>query len=275
MRYIILTLFITLSELLYSQDSIFPHFKGGDAKLFEFLAKNVKYPEMAMEQGIQGRVFLAFIVEENGSISNIKVISGVNGGCTEEAIRVVNLTQGMWQPAWVNGKPQRAEFHLPVKFTIREVKKEVDYYELGLKLMKEGKYRQAISFFSNYKNGDKVNVDALYNRGLCSFLLEEYENAIWDWEEAMKHGCIICQTKLNETYKCLGDKYSKKEKYKNAITWYTKYLVNLPNDIDVLLNRGKSYIKVKENTRACGDWQRAKELGSAEAQNLLDNHCNK
>jgi hypothetical protein len=83
------------------KDTISPHFKGGDAALFEFLINNVSCPEEAMEQGIQGRVSLSFFVKEYGSISNIKVANGVNGGYTEEAIRVVKLTQGMWEPAWV------------------------------------------------------------------------------------------------------------------------------------------------------------------------------
>lgn len=57
--------------------------------MMEFIAKNIKYPPMARESGIQGRVFVNFVVEPDGRVSNVKVLRGIGGGCDEEAIRVV------------------------------------------------------------------------------------------------------------------------------------------------------------------------------------------
>jgi len=95
-----------------------PEFPGGRAALMKYLATNIKYPPYAKEAGIQGRVFINFVVETNGNITNVKVLRGIGGGCDEEAIRVV---KGMpkWSPGMQRGKPVRVSFNLPVKFTLQ------------------------------------------------------------------------------------------------------------------------------------------------------------
>ena len=66
-----------------------PEFPGGTAKLLEYIQKNMKYPMMARESDIQGKVYVQFVVEPDGSISKVQVLSGIGGGCDEEAVRVV------------------------------------------------------------------------------------------------------------------------------------------------------------------------------------------
>ncbi|MDP3462804.1 MAG: energy transducer TonB [Bacteroidales bacterium] len=95
-----------------------PEFPGGAAKMMEFIAKNIKYPPMARESGIQGRVFVNFVVEPDGSVSNVKVLRGIGGGCDEEAIRVVN-NMPKWTPGRQRGKAVRVSFNLPVRFTLQ------------------------------------------------------------------------------------------------------------------------------------------------------------
>lgn len=95
-----------------------PEFPGGMSELYVFLRENVKYPPIAKESGIQGRVFVNFVVEKNGSISNVKVLRGIGGGCDEEAIRVVN-SMPKWNPGKQRGKPVRVSFNLPIKFTLQ------------------------------------------------------------------------------------------------------------------------------------------------------------
>jgi len=94
-----------------------PEFPGGMAKLMGYLGNNIKYPPLAKESGIQGRVFINFVVEPNGTISHVKVLRGIGGGCDEEAIRVVN-SMPKWKPGMQRGKPVRVSFNLPVKFTL-------------------------------------------------------------------------------------------------------------------------------------------------------------
>lgn len=95
-----------------------PEFPGGAGKMMEFIAKNIKYPAMARESGIQGRVFVNFVVEPNGSVSNVKVLRGIGGGCDEEAIRVVE-SMPKWTPGRQRGKAVRVSFNLPVRFTLQ------------------------------------------------------------------------------------------------------------------------------------------------------------
>ncbi|MBU3677352.1 MAG: energy transducer TonB, partial [Chitinophagaceae bacterium] len=96
-----------------------PEFPGGETKLAEYLSKNIKYPKQANENGIQGRVVLSFIVNEDGNITDIKVVRGIGYGCDQEAMRVVN---GMpnWKPGRQNGKPVRVSFNLPIMFQLEE-----------------------------------------------------------------------------------------------------------------------------------------------------------
>ncbi len=95
-----------------------PEFPGGQTKMMEYIAKNIKYPAMARESGIQGRVFVNFVVEPDGSVSNVKVLRGIGGGCDEEAVRVVEAMP-KWTPGRQRGKAVRVSFNLPVRFTLQ------------------------------------------------------------------------------------------------------------------------------------------------------------
>ena len=95
-----------------------PEFPGGPGKMMEYSARNIKYPAMARESGIQGRVFVNFVVEPDGSVSNVKVLRGIGGGCDEEAVRVVE-SMPKWTPGRQRGKAVRVSFNLPVRFTLQ------------------------------------------------------------------------------------------------------------------------------------------------------------
>jgi len=95
-----------------------PAFPGGDQKMLEYVAKNIKYPQIARESGIQGRVFVSFVVEPDGSVSNVKVLRGIGGGCDEEAMRVVK-SMPKWKPGKQRGKPVRVSYNLPVNFRLQ------------------------------------------------------------------------------------------------------------------------------------------------------------
>jgi len=92
-----------------------PSFPGGEPALQQYLKEQVKYPELAKKNGIQGRVVVGFQVEADGSLSSIRVLRDIGGGCGEEAIRVV---KGMpkWLPGKNNGVPAPREYTLMVTF---------------------------------------------------------------------------------------------------------------------------------------------------------------
>ena len=96
-----------------------PEFPGGMDSLMAFLARNIVYPKTAKENGIQGKVFLTFCVEKDGSISNIKVLRDIGGGCGAEAVRVVKMMP-KWTPGKQRGKAVRVQYNLPIQFILDE-----------------------------------------------------------------------------------------------------------------------------------------------------------
>ncbi len=94
-----------------------PGFPGGDEARIKFLQENIKYPTMARESGIQGTVYVTFVVEKGGNVSDVKILRGIGGGCDEEAIRVIRAMP-RWNPGKQRGKSVRVQFNMPIKFTL-------------------------------------------------------------------------------------------------------------------------------------------------------------
>lgn len=95
-----------------------PSFTGGQGALNLFLANNVKYPAVAAENGIQGRVLVSFIVERDGSLSNVKVERSVDPALDKEAVRVVKAMP-KWQPGKAKGSTVRVKFTVPIVFSMQ------------------------------------------------------------------------------------------------------------------------------------------------------------
>ena len=95
-----------------------PSFPGGEDKLMEYLSKNIKYPNIAKENNIQGRVYVTFVVDKDGKVTSAKVLRGIGGGCDEEALRVVkNMPE--WKPGRQNGRSVLVQYNLPVVFNLK------------------------------------------------------------------------------------------------------------------------------------------------------------
>jgi periplasmic protein TonB len=95
-----------------------PEFPGGEAALIHFLATSVKYPQVAQENGIQGRVYVSFIVDTDGSVINTVIARGVDPSLDKEAIRVVAGMPG-WKPGRQFGKPVKVAFTVPINFVLQ------------------------------------------------------------------------------------------------------------------------------------------------------------
>ena len=92
-----------------------PSFPGGNVS--KWIAKNVKYPVLAMENGIQGKVFIQFVIERDGSITDVKVARGVDASLDKEAVRVVQ-SMPKWKPGMQKGQPVRVKYTVPVTFRL-------------------------------------------------------------------------------------------------------------------------------------------------------------
>lgn len=95
-----------------------PTFPGGEEELFKYLQRNIKYPAIARENGISGRVYVTFVVDKDGKIKDAKILRGVGGGCDEEALRVVRNMPD-WKSGRQNGRPVQVQYNLPVNFTLK------------------------------------------------------------------------------------------------------------------------------------------------------------
>jgi periplasmic protein TonB len=94
-----------------------PEFVNGLNAMYKFLKENMKYPAVARENGIEGSVYVGFVVGKDGTIRDVKVKRGIGGGCNEEAIRVVELMP-KWNPGKQNGKAVNVSFTIPIKFKL-------------------------------------------------------------------------------------------------------------------------------------------------------------
>ncbi|MBG0783355.1 MAG: TonB family protein [Bacteroidales bacterium] len=107
----------TPGEEVFTVVEVMPEYPGGPAAMMNFLANNISYPEQARRDTIQGRVFVNFVVEADGSVSNVKILRGIGGGCDQEAKRVVELMP-KWTPGYQRGQAVRVSFNLPVRFAL-------------------------------------------------------------------------------------------------------------------------------------------------------------
>ncbi|WP_199119609.1 M56 family metallopeptidase [Pedobacter sp. ASV28] len=96
-----------------------PKFPGGVNDFYKFLGDNIKYPEEAAKQDIEGNVFVSFIVEKDGSLNEIKIDRGLGYGTDEEAVRILKLSP-KWTPGTQNGKIVRVKYNLPIKFSLNK-----------------------------------------------------------------------------------------------------------------------------------------------------------
>ncbi|HMT36325.1 MAG TPA: energy transducer TonB, partial [Chitinophagaceae bacterium] len=94
-----------------------PEFPGGEDAMMAYIQKNLKYPKQAVENNIDGKVVVNFVVNESGDISDVKVMRGIKYGCDEEAMRVV---RGMpnWKAGKQNGKAVKVSYSLPITFQL-------------------------------------------------------------------------------------------------------------------------------------------------------------
>lgn len=94
-----------------------PMFPGGDDSLRKFIQKSVKYPEVAKENGIQGKVFVQFVINGRGKVEQVKVVRGVDPSLDKEAVRIIEALPA-WQPGKQRGKPVKVSYTVPINFKL-------------------------------------------------------------------------------------------------------------------------------------------------------------
>ena len=107
----------------YKKVGKMPSYPGGDEARIKFMLENIKYPAEAMKNNVQGKVFVQYIVRADGSITDVKILRGIGGGCDDEAMRVIKLMP-KWNPGMDKGKPVDVEFVMPINFALDSHPKE-------------------------------------------------------------------------------------------------------------------------------------------------------
>ena len=97
-----------------------PQFKGGEAEMLKFLGSNIKYPKDAVDNGLEGMTVLSFVVEPDGTLSEVQTVKKLSPSTDEEAVRVVKLMSGKWTAGRQNGQIVRVRYTLPIRFALSE-----------------------------------------------------------------------------------------------------------------------------------------------------------
>jgi protein TonB len=98
---------------------VYPEFPGGMAAWAKFIQRNLRYPVMAQDANVQGKVFLSFVVERDGSITDVNVLRGIGAGCDEEAMRVIKKSP-KWKAGLQNNQTVRVRYTMPISYTLTQ-----------------------------------------------------------------------------------------------------------------------------------------------------------
>ncbi len=140
-----------------------PEFEGGISGFRGYVAKAIKYPLEARNKGVEGRVDVQFVVEKDGSLSEVKAINGIGAGCDEEAVKVVQNSP-RFKPGTQNGKPVRVRMVVPIMFQLDETKVNPDNSKQGVVIIEEvqsqnSKFTVEASFANGEWSGKVLDED--------------------------------------------------------------------------------------------------------------------
>lgn len=90
---------------------------GGMDGMYEYFGKNMKYPQLAKDKGIEGTVIVTFLVQKDGSLSDVEILRGIGGYCDEEAVRLIKSMK-KWKPGQLKGEPIMTRMRIPINFKI-------------------------------------------------------------------------------------------------------------------------------------------------------------
>ena len=109
--------FMPQDTMIYDMPEQMPEFPGGADAMEQFVNDNIKYPPLAKEKGIQGKVYVQFVVEKDGSITQVKVRRGAHELLDKEAVRVIKMMPN-WKPGSMRGKVVRVRYTIPIIFAL-------------------------------------------------------------------------------------------------------------------------------------------------------------
>ncbi len=201
MKYFLLVTYLVFSLFSFSQkDStksksglwkkvdVMPEFSGGQAELFKYLGNNLKYPPYCRNNGIQGKVYISFIVLKDGNLDSIKVTRGVHPLLDEQAIEIIKAMP-KWKPGQSNGEAVDVKYNMPINFVVHNNSSSGSKNRAkGMKNFEEEDYETAIYYFSKIIKVNKKDAGLYYYRGVSYHRNGKTKKAIKDLEKSKELG---------------------------------------------------------------------------------------
>jgi len=180
------------SGMIFTKPDMMPQFPGGDSVMNRFIKSVMRYPKMAIENGIQGTVMTTFVVDDDGTLHDIKLMKGgLGANCEDEALRIIDMMP-TWKAGVMNGKTVRVQVQVPVIFDLKSSGYHATKnstapdvlrgsYDAGVDWLQKGDFLSAIQEFNNALIYNPVDADAYYNRGAAGFKMQDTLHACKDW----------------------------------------------------------------------------------------------
>lgn len=170
-----------------------PAFPGGEKAKAAYFQQNMSYPQIEKTYGVQGIAFVTFVVEKDGSISNVRCIKPVKTGphLNKEAIRLVKAMP-KWTPGLQRNKPVRVQYIMPIKFSLPSSKPLTDdqmqmiamnHYQQGVELIAQQKYKEALRALDYTIFYLPTDINTLYERGIAYHGLNDDKSACDQWSQ--------------------------------------------------------------------------------------------
>lgn len=159
---------------VFSEAEVMPEYPGGMVALATFLGENIVYPEAAKSNSTEGKVIVSFVIDKDGSVTDVNTANGIGNGCDEEAVRVVNLMPD-WTPGYIKGEAVKVSFKLPVMFTLDNFTQKDSVYKV-VEFMPEfpGGVQALMQYLgSNIKYPEQAKKDSVQGRVFISFVIEK------------------------------------------------------------------------------------------------------
>ncbi|GGE63238.1 cell envelope biogenesis protein TonB [Pedobacter psychrotolerans] len=150
-----------------------PSYPGGIAKFYEYLGKEIKYPEAAINNKTQGKVFVSFIVEKNGKLSDVTVTKGLSTETDAEALRVLKNSPN-WNPGILNGKPVRVKYNINVNFNLSPTTGKMTAIKSGIQPEYPGGTSKLYSYLAkNLKYPAQAKKDKVEGKVFLAFNVDQ------------------------------------------------------------------------------------------------------
>ena len=181
-----------------------PQFSGGMDKFYMYLSKAIKYPKEAVEKKVEGKVFVSFIVEQNGELSNINVDRRLGAGTDEEAVRVLAASP-RWIPGKIAGEPVRVKYNIPIGFTLSKKTANSSSIEVVSTGSGSANDKKPIIYVNGVKSDDGT-IKSLDPNVIESVQVLKAASAVALYGEEARYGVLLITTKVKTGETTEGDK---------------------------------------------------------------------